>query len=437
MSLRASHPRRSTVGRKSRRGFTLIELMITISIIALMAGMMLFALYSASETAKTQKTKALIAKLDAIIKAKYESYKTRRVPVDLRETYTDSNGNGQWDSGEPMINDWNGNGTWDPAVPPQIAAKVRLDCLRDLMRMEMPDRLTDVNVDPVTPIGMPTKITRPSTSRAWKARFAANPPTPQWQSAECLYMIVMQAQNEEADDRSVIKPDNIGDADQDGYPEFIDAWGTPISFLRWAPGFISELQAPLTAQVTSFNNPGANTYTITAVGTRFSSAAGSYIGGTIAKVDTAFPSRFDAMNMARITGYTYTPGMPPNPPTIAITCTANSLSMSAASPADSFVIMSPDPFDPRKVYPIPGQPEPTWAIYPLIYSDGPNRYAGILSEQPNPAPAIQYATPSQVNPFLITSVGLSVGATWDDTTDPRYVPSGWLDNIHNHMITAK
>jgi len=34
----------------------------------------------------------------------------------------------------------------------------------------------------------------------------------------------------------------IGDTDNDGMPEILDAWGRPIYFLRWAPGYISDLQ---------------------------------------------------------------------------------------------------------------------------------------------------------------------------------------------------
>ena len=31
-------------------------------------------------------------------------------------------------------------------------------------------------------------------------------------------------------------PSEIGDTDQNGLPEFLDGWGRPIRFLRWAPG---------------------------------------------------------------------------------------------------------------------------------------------------------------------------------------------------------
>jgi hypothetical protein len=64
------------------------------------------------------------------------------------------------------------------------------------------------------------------------------------QSAECLYLIVTVGLR--GDDRAVFKDRDVGDTDfngaGDGMPEFIDAWGRPINFLRWAPGFISDLQ---------------------------------------------------------------------------------------------------------------------------------------------------------------------------------------------------
>jgi hypothetical protein len=65
--------------------------------------------------------------------------------------------------------------------------------------------------------------------------------------AECLYLIV--SANPEA--LAQFHDNEIGDTDQDGLPEFIDGWGRPIYFLRWAPRFEdSDLQksAPAAAQ---------------------------------------------------------------------------------------------------------------------------------------------------------------------------------------------
>ena len=34
-----------------------------------------------------------------------------------------------------------------------------------------------------------------------------------------------------------VRPERVGDVDADGAKEFLDAWGKPIAFMRWAPGF--------------------------------------------------------------------------------------------------------------------------------------------------------------------------------------------------------
>ena len=52
-------------------------------------------------------------------------------------------------------------------------------------------------------------------------------------AAECLYMIVMSIPNA----AEQFHASDIGDVDNDGLPEFVDAWGRPIRFLRWPAGF--------------------------------------------------------------------------------------------------------------------------------------------------------------------------------------------------------
>ena len=61
------------------------------------------------------------------------------------------------------------------------------------------------------------------------------------QSAECLYMIVINACGD-GEAKTLFSESTIGDTDGDGAPEFLDGWGHPISFLRWAPGFVSDIQ---------------------------------------------------------------------------------------------------------------------------------------------------------------------------------------------------
>ena len=110
-------------------------MLITISIIAILAGAMLTASFAAQEAAREQKTKALIAKLDSVIRQKWESYRTRRVPIALEnfplyvngEPFSDTNMSGIRDSTESFT-DVTGNLIYDPPMATFISGKLRLDC---------------------------------------------------------------------------------------------------------------------------------------------------------------------------------------------------------------------------------------------------------------------------------------------------------------------
>ena len=65
------------------RAFTLVELLVTITIIGMLAAMMLGALQVARQAGREYATKATIAKLNNIIMQRYESYLTRRVPIQI------------------------------------------------------------------------------------------------------------------------------------------------------------------------------------------------------------------------------------------------------------------------------------------------------------------------------------------------------------------
>jgi hypothetical protein len=55
-------------------------------------------------------------------------------------------------------------------------------------------------------------------------------------------MILTTGMGDETSDGSLFNQRDFADTDDDGMPEFIDGWGRPIGFLRWAPGFRSDMQ---------------------------------------------------------------------------------------------------------------------------------------------------------------------------------------------------
>ncbi len=222
-----------------RNAFTLIEILMVILLISILAGMVTAAVSAAGDTAKRSRTRAIIATINDVLETKYESYKTRPLPVAVRnyqvqgETYS------------------------SVVVQPRESARVRLMMIRDLMRMEMPDRISDVRDGPSSlsavaqlmipqsdgsyersnPAFRPVTWNRPAAHVSYQERVVASW-SREFESAECLYMIMSTTSMNGVPALSSIPSSNIGDTDDDGMPEILDGWGTPIGFIRWPVGYI-------------------------------------------------------------------------------------------------------------------------------------------------------------------------------------------------------
>jgi prepilin-type N-terminal cleavage/methylation domain-containing protein len=184
-------------------GFTVVELLTVMLILSLLVAMSLSAFSAAVNQAKISRTKVIIAKLDQLVMDRWESYRTR--PIPLRGTGTSA----------------------------RLSSERRLWALREIMRMELPNTPADVTDNPVL-------VSRTAISRGYLRKVPSGWSTdPTWQQAECLYLIIASMRDHEKSALDFFTADEIGDLDGDGVPEILDAWGTPIQFIRWPAGYLS------------------------------------------------------------------------------------------------------------------------------------------------------------------------------------------------------
>ncbi len=215
----AGSRRREAAGQGAlilRRGFSLVELLVALSIMTLLMGLIGAAVSAARTTSKRQATQLLIEKLDAIVQQQFTTYSSRTVVLP--------------------------GGV--PAGFPGAASYRSWYVRRNLITADMPDRWTDVAAiaSGTTVASGTTKLPITQPQRTYQAIW--NGMSSQQQSAsgnehagaECLFMIVMQGGLANCIDCGELKTADRGDKDGDGAFEFWDAWGNPIGYILWPAG---------------------------------------------------------------------------------------------------------------------------------------------------------------------------------------------------------
>jgi|GEM_PF-1456874 len=246
--------------RRRRAAFTLVEVLVVLVLLSILSGMVMTAVQGVTTSARMARTRSIIATVDSVIQEQYESYKYRPLPVVI-----------------PSV----GASGLSLELMPTEAARVRLIMTRDLLRMEMPDRVSDIRlptttaathrVNPTPPVTITAAADqvyeRPDGTLALRRRDDPNdfnartqvavswhtasnlPPrflaylrrtsanwTAEHQGAECLYLILATTFSNGVSAIEAIPASNIGDTDGDGVPEILDGWGRPLGFIRWPVG---------------------------------------------------------------------------------------------------------------------------------------------------------------------------------------------------------
>jgi Tfp pilus assembly protein PilE len=199
-------------------GFTVVELLTVMLILSLLVAMSLSAFSAAVNQAKISRTKVIIAKLDQLIMDRWESYRTRPIPINVNNS---NNTTTYLDQSNLQVRQ----------NFARLASEKRLWALREIMRMELPNTRADVTDAPVL-------VTRTAINRGYQRKVPSTWNNT-WQHAECLYLIVASMRDHEKSALDFFTSDEIGDLDGDGVPEILDAWGTPIQFVRWPAGYLS------------------------------------------------------------------------------------------------------------------------------------------------------------------------------------------------------
>ncbi len=238
-----------------RPGFTLVEILVSIVITGIIASMLTVALRGANRQANQQRATSTVDRLNMLTLQIYEEETERMAPAPptdfsaeqralislmwkrdwLRCALPDRREDvGQWPV--PIPRDSTGTGP-----PPAIAYLEDITvpalnsgisplglCAAKIFRNQ---QYIARSIAAATGISVTTfgqLVDGITTNGEWTAEH---------QSAECLYLILATSivNGEPAIDS--LNTREIGDTDEDGMPEVLDAWGRPLGFMRWPCGY--------------------------------------------------------------------------------------------------------------------------------------------------------------------------------------------------------
>ena len=258
---------------QNRDGFTLLELLMVVAIITFLAGLSVVAMNGITVQAEEEATKTTVLKVSRLLEQRIEAFERsfRGARQDSYVTATVS-----------LLTAIDGRFDYFLSHPDEAPPAIRLLAYKAAFRFEMPQRIPELNIGGgATPsaAGLTAEVTDSTTGlpnviyRKWAFQTArtqlidegtASPSaaavngrvSENWakhqayevealasdldevhstESSELLYFMLLHSgtlgSSTAAEDEFIAS--EIADTDQDGFPEFVDAWGNPLQFYRW------------------------------------------------------------------------------------------------------------------------------------------------------------------------------------------------------------
>ena len=310
------------------QGFTLVELLLVVAIIAVLSTLAVGVLGSASNDAKAAATRARVELIGQVLQTQLEEYEVRRIPfggniVNLTNFIIDNGSDGNGGVG--------GSGQWENrgATGQFFVHFKNLNRMFtiDLIRAELPNgRSNNPGLGQFPSPGLVTYLstvlgvdTDPSSGNpdylairtyaqsgrigpwsTWELDFSTPGADPSLRdqeqrfadAAELLYQHMLQIDFNGTTALDALGSAAVGDTDGDGRPEVVDAWGGPIYFQFQQPLVQRVDTTPPTSGVWAWN--AAQTMTEVEVDRRFA-ANGSFDAATTdaAILESIKPVRVD------------------------------------------------------------------------------------------------------------------------------------------------
>ena len=256
-----------------RPGLTLVELLVSISLITVVSSMFLVAYRAAATEASNIRTQSTIRKISEVLVSRMQEYEN--YPIQFARS-----------PGNAFAIPVPGNAV--PALPSTadeyepkgiLLERLRVMLLREMIAQEMPDYYQDIKISApivknywtgLVAVGPNANagpqaivVTASESPRAARLKARLNQANPNWASkiellyqappdpnskselereltrsnAEFLYLIVEDSILNGSPAIELFGKSEIGDTDGDGLLEFLDSFRQPICWVRWPTGF--------------------------------------------------------------------------------------------------------------------------------------------------------------------------------------------------------